>query len=71
MYLSAFVLEANQKTQLKYIYRLLCLLFYPEDGDRKFLRNACKLQPDYVGFEVFTAVVLKSIFFWDMTQCSP
>jgi hypothetical protein len=21
----------------------------------------------YVGFEVFTAVVLKSIFFWDMT----
>jgi hypothetical protein len=25
----------------------------------------------YVGFEVFTAVVLKSIFFWDMTPCSP
>jgi hypothetical protein len=24
-----------------------------------------------VGFEVFTAVVLKSIFFWDMTPCSP
>jgi hypothetical protein len=24
----------------------------------------------YVGFEVFTAVVLKSIFFWDMTPCS-
>jgi hypothetical protein len=23
-----------------------------------------------VGFEVFTAVVLKSIFFWDMTPCS-
>jgi hypothetical protein len=22
-----------------------------------------------VGFEVFTAVVLKSIFFWDMTLC--
>jgi hypothetical protein len=24
-----------------------------------------------VRFEVFTAVVLKSIIFWDMTQCSP
>jgi hypothetical protein len=23
-----------------------------------------------VGFEAFTAVVLKSIFFWDMTPCS-
>jgi hypothetical protein len=25
----------------------------------------------HVGFEVFTAVVLKSIIFWDMTPCSP
>jgi hypothetical protein len=25
---------------------------------------------EFVGFEVFTAVVLKSIFFWDMTPCS-
>jgi hypothetical protein len=24
----------------------------------------------FIGFEVFTAVVLKSIFFWDMTPCS-
>jgi hypothetical protein len=24
-----------------------------------------------VGFEVFTAVVMKSIIFWDMTPCSP
>jgi hypothetical protein len=24
-----------------------------------------------VGFEVFTAVVMKSVFFWDMTPCSP
>jgi hypothetical protein len=24
----------------------------------------------YTGFEVFTVVVLKSIFFWDMTPCS-
>jgi hypothetical protein len=30
-------------------------------------------QMDYihVGFEVFTAVVMKSIIFWDMTPCSP
>jgi hypothetical protein len=25
----------------------------------------------FVGFEVFTAVVMKSIIFWDMTPCSP
>jgi hypothetical protein len=25
---------------------------------------------NYVGFEVFTAVVMKSIIFWDMTSCS-
>jgi hypothetical protein len=25
----------------------------------------------YVGFEVFTAVVMKSIIFWDMTPYSP
>jgi hypothetical protein len=25
----------------------------------------------YEGFEVFTAVVMKSIIFWDMTPCSP
>jgi hypothetical protein len=25
----------------------------------------------YVGFEVFTAVVVKSIIFWDTTPCSP
>jgi hypothetical protein len=25
----------------------------------------------YVGFEVFTVVVMKSIIFWDMTPCSP
>jgi hypothetical protein len=25
----------------------------------------------FVGFEVFTAVVMKGIIFWDMTPCSP
>jgi hypothetical protein len=25
----------------------------------------------YVGFEVITAVVMKSTIFWDMTTCSP
>jgi hypothetical protein len=25
---------------------------------------------DYVGFEVFTAVVMESIIFWDVTPCS-
>jgi hypothetical protein len=25
----------------------------------------------YVGFEVFTAVVIKSTIFWDITPCSP
>jgi hypothetical protein len=31
------------------------------DGTKEFM---------FVGFEVFTAVVSKSIFFWDMTPCS-
>jgi hypothetical protein len=26
---------------------------------------------NHVGFEVFTAVVMKSIIFWDMMLCSP
>jgi hypothetical protein len=25
----------------------------------------------FAGYEVFTAVVMKSIIFWDMTPCSP
>jgi hypothetical protein len=25
---------------------------------------------NYVGFEVFTAVVMKSVIFWDVTPCS-
>jgi hypothetical protein len=25
----------------------------------------------FVGFEVFTAMVMKSIIFWDMTPCNP
>jgi hypothetical protein len=25
----------------------------------------------YVGFEVFTAVIMKSLIFWDMRPCSP
>jgi hypothetical protein len=29
-----------------------------------------KRQIFYVGFEVFTAVVMKSIISWDMTPCS-
>jgi hypothetical protein len=30
-----------------------------------------KTSHNYVGFEVLTAVVMKSIIFWDMTPCSP
>jgi hypothetical protein len=26
---------------------------------------------DFLGFEVFTAVVMNSIIFWDMASCSP
>jgi hypothetical protein len=29
-----------------------------------------KIISNFVGFEVFTALVMKSIIFWDMTQCS-
>jgi hypothetical protein len=37
--------------------------FHANDSE---IENWC----DSVGFEVFTAVVLKSIIFWDMTPCS-
>jgi hypothetical protein len=33
------------------------------------IKCVCLIIP--VGFEVFTAVVMKSIVFWDMTPCSP
>jgi hypothetical protein len=31
----------------------------------------CKELWEYVGSEVFTAVVIKSMNFWDITPCSP
>jgi hypothetical protein len=31
----------------------------------------CARSQSYVGFEVFTAVVMKNIIFWDVTPCSP
>jgi hypothetical protein len=39
------------------------------DGDTTSVRNVGKLQ-DSVGFEVSTAVVMKSLIFWDVTPCS-
>jgi hypothetical protein len=36
---------------------------------RHIAYTACMSQY-YIGFEVFTAVVMKSIIFWDMTPCS-
>jgi hypothetical protein len=35
------------------------------------LREHINQQSASVGFEVFTAVVMKTIIFWDMTLCSP
>jgi hypothetical protein len=32
--------------------------------------SSLPIEENYVGFEVFTAVVLKSIIFWDMTPFS-
>jgi hypothetical protein len=29
------------------------------------------IKTNIVGFDVFTAVVMKSIIFWDITLCSP
>jgi hypothetical protein len=34
------------------------------------VRTPSPTDQPYVGFEVFTAVVMKSIIFWDMTPCS-
>jgi membrane protein YdbS with pleckstrin-like domain len=39
------------------------ILFYLSDSSIYLLY--------FIGFEVFTAVVMKSIIFWDMTPCSP
>jgi hypothetical protein len=36
---------------------------------RNYLTNLMKY--DIVGFEVLTAVVMKSTIFWDITPCSP
>jgi hypothetical protein len=33
--------------------------------------GSCENGNELVGFEVFTAVVMKSIIFWDMMPCSP
>jgi hypothetical protein len=39
---------------------------YKYEGTSTNCINRC-----VVGFEVFTAAVMKSIIFWDMTPCSP
>jgi hypothetical protein len=39
-------------------------------NDRRNCKGHGSKQLLPVGFEVFTAVVLKSIFFWDMTPCT-
>jgi hypothetical protein len=33
--------------------------------------SGLSIEENYVGFEVFAAVVMKSIIFWDITPCSP
>jgi hypothetical protein len=40
-------------------------------GSKYFLCGRSQVKLDFVGFEVFTAVVVKSFIFWDMTPCSP
>jgi hypothetical protein len=35
------------------------------------MRTSVERTQEYVGFEVFTAVVMKSTIFWDITPCSP
>jgi hypothetical protein len=64
--------------------RNVSIYFNPEDAGIWFLRNidahimflqnvGIKFKSDdgRLGFEVFTAVVMKSIIFCDITQCSP
>jgi hypothetical protein len=36
-----------------------------------YILNCTRIRLFYVGFEVFTAVVMKSTIFWDITLCSP
>jgi hypothetical protein len=44
---------------------LVCMLHFQHSEKYMYYTNMSS-----VGSEVFTAVVLKSIFFWDMTPCS-
>jgi hypothetical protein len=49
------------------------------DGGTKAYRSSCSIRYfclivtaiGFVGFEVFTAVIMKSIIFWDVTPRSP
>jgi hypothetical protein len=40
-----------------------------KNNDNNNVHSIKKVKP--VGFEVFTAVIMKSIIFWDMPPCSP
>jgi hypothetical protein len=40
-------------------------------GNETDSKHAYKCSMNCVGFEVFTAVVMKSIIFWDIMPCSP
>jgi hypothetical protein len=42
-----------------------------EDGCSTFLENIHEHVMDYAGFEVLTAVVMKSSIFWDIMPCGP
>jgi hypothetical protein len=55
--------------EMKRKHRLIFLAGKLENTRTK-QKNAV-IDKDYGGFEVFIAVVMKSIIFWDMTPCSP
>jgi hypothetical protein len=51
----------------------LCILVdkTTEDVGWYFKKKYVKLSSHYVGFEVLTALVMKSSLFWAITPCSP
>jgi hypothetical protein len=65
----------------------ICCIFYTEDGSSRFFQHVGTHPPNcmashprtltavttsyLVGFEVLTAMVMKSTIFWDITLCNP